>query len=232
MHTHADQGQAPHTRAVASRDTAPNQNHQTQSVASQAAPLQRQAAPASTNGQPVAQLAWTGGLGGAFGLGALGAFFGGPIGALAGTVIGGAGGHFLQDWWNRPAHPHQPLQQVVAHQAGPPLHEPVDRGSFSANLNHRADFNRELENHVNLGSNYNADFTELTVSQGRLDEAVNALNQREQAQRGYVQQALATNTDLFDNTVGNNANKNQLWQQLLGAVDQGQNEQGENMSDA
>ncbi|MEM9022678.1 MAG: hypothetical protein AAGB22_02990 [Bacteroidota bacterium] len=257
MHTHADRGQAPHSRAVASRDHVPGATHQTHSAAnhqvanvassSQAAPaqlqrtddhagpVQRKAASTPTNGQPVAQLAWTGGLGGAFGLGALGAFFGGPIGALAGTAIGGAAGHYIQDWWNgrnQQQAGFQPLQQVVAHQPAPQLQQPVDSGSFSANLNTRAAFNQELEDHVNLGSNYDAQNQQLTVSADRLNEAAQALDAREAAQRGYVQQALNQQQPLFNNTINNHGNKNVLWQQLLGDVDQGQNSQGQPMSDA
>ena len=171
---------------------------------------------------PVVQRAWTGALAGAALFGGIGAKLLGPVGGLIGTAIGAVGGHFAEEYFGN----RQPAQ------VAPAFAQPADQGSFSANLAGRAAFNQELEQHVNQGAQFNAHNQTLTVSQQHLEQAAGRMNLREQAQRNYVQQALAPhgNQNIYDNTVAHHNAKNLLWQQMHQQVNNGVNADGAAMN--
>lgn len=220
------------SRAVALQDNRPQKVYQFQSksevqedkkitedkISPGITPIKNSSSPA-----PVVQPAWSGAVTGSLFGGVIGSMLGGPLGAL---VLGGAGaigGHYLQQLWQRRGNAPAPAA----------FDRETDEGSFAANLQGRAAFNSELENYINVENEYNEQDETLYVSNPRLNTAGQRLNEREQAQRNYVRNALEEENEegpsIFDDTIDEYGEKNALWRNLLPGVDSGRNTDNEPM---
>ncbi|WP_417237452.1 hypothetical protein [Bizionia paragorgiae] len=115
----------------------------------------------------------------------------------------------------------------------PFFNQAADQGSFLGNFQNRTNYLQELENHVNLGSDFDALTNTLRVSDARLQEAAIHLNQGQDAQIQHIGNALnaEANPDIYDVTIANHDAKNVLWNQMLAGVDAGQNTAAAPMSD-
>lgn len=99
----------------------------------------------------------------------------------------------------------------------------ADQGSFIGNLNNRSNYLQELENHINIGSNFDPGTNTLNVSDARIQEAAVHLNQGFNAQTTHISNALnaAPNPNIYDASIANHVLKNALWNTMKAQIDAG-----------
>jgi len=98
--------------------------------------------------------------------------------------------------------------------------------AFSAQITDQARFYQDIDNRLNAGTTFNRVTNTLDVPGASLRDAAGRLLAREREQRELVGTAYAWGLDIFDATIANHAQKNQLWRAWMARARQGRTRTG------